>query len=132
MATLDREDLMPNFVISYKSLKVIPRSHPEELNNITLCDRLNQLEEKINNLQLTSDRTVAENLELRERIDDLSSGKKDYASAVKSSFPGGKTPETNQPKASNTIPVPQINIVPAGKTESDGTLLNRAESMQSL
>ena len=47
---LDKVKEMPTFAIDYLSLLTIPRSLPEELNDITLCDRLNQLEQKVTNL----------------------------------------------------------------------------------
>ena len=44
LKVLDRHEKMPMFVIDFLSLSVIPRSHPEELNDISLCDRLNRTE----------------------------------------------------------------------------------------
>ena len=41
---LDRKDKLPVTVINTFSLGMIPRSHPKERNNISLCDRLNRLE----------------------------------------------------------------------------------------
>ena len=38
---LDRADAIPLVAIDAFALGVIPRSHPEELNNISLVDRLN-------------------------------------------------------------------------------------------
>ena len=46
---------MPNIVIDYLSLSIIPRSHPEELNNVSLCDRLNRLEEQQHSVQRSLD-----------------------------------------------------------------------------
>ena len=40
----DKENKLPIDVTDCMSLSVIPRSHPEELNDISLCDRLNKLE----------------------------------------------------------------------------------------
>ena len=44
LVKLDKSKKLPCVVIDALSLGTIPRSHPEELNNISLCDRLNQLE----------------------------------------------------------------------------------------
>ena len=59
---------MPRFVIDYTSLAAIPRSHPEELNDITLWDRLNKLEKKLTSLQITVDSNMAENYVLWEKV----------------------------------------------------------------
>ena len=40
---LENKDCLPTVVINTLSLGIIPRSHPEELNNITLLDRLNKI-----------------------------------------------------------------------------------------
>ena len=44
---LDAGSKMPCVVIDAYSLGQIPRSHPEELNNISLLDRLNRLEQRM-------------------------------------------------------------------------------------
>lgn len=51
IAKLDKADVMPNVVISATDLGLIPRAHPEELNNISLCDRLVKIEHRINEMQ---------------------------------------------------------------------------------
>ena len=48
---LDKVDKLPCVVIDAGSLGIIPRSHPEELNNISLLDRLNILEARVTSLQ---------------------------------------------------------------------------------
>ena len=47
---LDAGSKMPCVVIDAYSLSQIPRSHPEELNNISLLDRLNSLKEAVSGL----------------------------------------------------------------------------------
>ena len=47
---LDAGSKMPCVVIDAYSLSQIPRSHPEELNNISLLDRLNRLEQRMSGL----------------------------------------------------------------------------------
>ena len=74
---LDRVEKMPLFVIDYISLSLIPRSHPEELNNISLCDRLNQMEERLKRVEEISDKNCAENLITKDTIDKLVKGNKD-------------------------------------------------------
>ena len=80
---------MPNVVISAHQLHLIPRSHPEELNNMSLLDRLNRMEKKMADLQLNTDRVIAENIAINERLNNQSS----YASVAQS-----KTPSTTTAK----------------------------------
>ena len=77
---LDKHDCLPNIVISALTLNTIPRSHPEELNNITLVDRLNRLESKMSCMQITLDSLIAENLTLKDKVYSSTS----YASKVSS------------------------------------------------
>ena len=71
--------LLPLIVVDYMSLGIIPRSHQEELNDISLCDRLNKLESRMNNMLKTVDSSVAMNLNLQQKMDTFAS----YSSAVK-------------------------------------------------
>ena len=69
---LDKRQKMPTVAICALQLHLIPRSHPEELNNVSLLDRLNQLEKKITNVQgfvqETTDRVFAENIAINDRL----------------------------------------------------------------
>ena len=76
---LDEADECPMLVLNAHSLHTIPRSHPEELNNISLFDRLNQLESRSQAMQEVLDRIVAENILLKEQVLNLSS----YSSRTK-------------------------------------------------
>ena len=76
---LDKENKLPFIVVDYMSLGIIPRSHPEELSDISLCDRLNKLESRMNNMLKTVDSSVAMNLDLQQKMDIFTS----YSSAVK-------------------------------------------------
>ena len=78
-AKLDQSDKCPLLVINALSLNDIPRSHPEELNNITLLDRLNRLEAKISTMQENMDSVFAENFEIKDRLQEIGS----FASRVK-------------------------------------------------
>jgi hypothetical protein len=66
MGKLDKAKSMPQFCVDFKNLFLIPRSQPEELNDISLCDRLNNIESVMSNVQSTLDRVIAENIALRE------------------------------------------------------------------
>ena len=70
---LDRMDKLPVVLIYSRDLAVIPRSHPEELNNMSLVDRLNRLEARLSGVQEVLDKTVAENVYLRDKFDDFTS-----------------------------------------------------------
>ena len=77
---LDRANNTPIIAICAENLRTIARSHPEELNAITLVDRLNQLEQRMTNMQTNMDCMMAHNMNLNDQVKDLSS----YASRVKS------------------------------------------------
>ena len=79
ISKLDKSDNMPTILINAQDLHLIPRSHPEELNNISLVDRLNRMEKRMTNLQEVMDRTVCENMALNEKVNNLTS----YSSIVK-------------------------------------------------
>ena len=80
---LDKLQKMPTVVIPAFQLHLIPRSHPEELNNMSLLDRLNRIEKKMADLQFNTDRVIAENISINERLTNQFS----YASAVQSRAP---------------------------------------------
>ena len=85
LSKLDREDNAPTIVIDAMNLNKIPRSHPEELNNISLVDRLNRLESKLSSVVETMDRYIGENILLRDEIEDLKmKGVKTYADITSS------------------------------------------------
>ena len=96
---LDKADKLPFIVIEAQNLHTIPRSQPEELNNISLADRLNKLESKFDNLQDVLDRTICENIMIKERLEKMPS----YSSVVKS--PPIVTHSINQ---SNPSVVPEV------------------------
>ena len=58
---------------------MIPRSHLEELNNISLVDCLNRLEARMSTMQSNMDNVIAQNFNINDHLKDFSS----YASCVK-------------------------------------------------
>ena len=66
-------DKLPVVLIDSRDFAVIPRSHPEELNNLSLVDRPNRLEARLSGVQEVLDKTVAENLYLRDKFEDFTS-----------------------------------------------------------
>ena len=102
LSKLDKAGCMPNIVINAMHLGHIPRSFPEELNNISLADRLNRFETKLTHLQEVLDRTVCENITIKERLDKSESAKPTYAAAV--TKPTIHVPDSNDGKVqSNSI-----------------------------
>ena len=69
MTILDKKDKMPRVLLDAHNLGLIPRSHPEELNNISLVDRLNQLEYKYQSMQTLVDSQISD--DLKERVMNL-------------------------------------------------------------
>lgn len=68
---LDAADKMPDIVLSATDLGKIPRSHPEELNDISLADRLNTIEEQMTSLRQIVDGNVSSNHSLKRQILEL-------------------------------------------------------------
>ena len=65
---------MPTVLIDTYELHIIHISHPEELNNISLVDRLNRMEKKMSSMQEIIDGTVAEKMSISEKVNNLSAG----------------------------------------------------------
>ena len=83
--TLDQKSKMPNISISAYDLHYIPRSHPEELNSISVVDRLNQMENRLEKMQIVLDSNMSENMELKDRVSSLETPS--YANVTKLSKP---------------------------------------------
>ena len=67
-AVLDRMEQVPLILLDSLSLGLIPRSHPEELCDISICDRLSRVEKKMLDMQEALDSCVAGNLELKDNL----------------------------------------------------------------
>ncbi len=111
---LDSADKLPHIAIKASDLALIPRSHPEELNNITLVDRLSKLEERMSNFQGVLDRTVAENTNLRNRLDTM----RPYAAAVSHGVPSIVVP-SQQSSLKDTSTVMKNISVPMDRRSRD-------------
>ena len=81
---LEGGDQMPDISISAYELHLIPRSHPEEIMNISVVDRLNRMERRIDGLQGSLDSTIAQNMELRDELSEIKLQSVSYANAAKS------------------------------------------------
>ena len=64
---------LPTFAVSACDMSNMPRSHPEEINNISMADRMNRLEETVEALKGLVDRTLTENSQIKEELKELKS-----------------------------------------------------------
>ena len=81
LTKLDTMEKSPTIVIDALSLHKIPRSHPEELNDISLVDRLNRFKSKLGKMQEIMDRYIAQNISLKEQVEAVST-RMSYASVT--------------------------------------------------
>ena len=84
ICALDKKAKMPTFAVSFMSFGQIPKSPPEQLNNISLVDRLNRLEDTQDEIKIILDRTVAENYAVKEELKFLQNNRSTYARVVSS------------------------------------------------
>ena len=68
---LDAAALTPIILVNAMDLGSIPRSHPEELNDISMADRLNRMETRLAALTQVVDHNVANNMDLKEQMSSL-------------------------------------------------------------
>ena len=112
-------------VIDTSSLGIIPRAHPEELNNISLCDRLNRLEARMQSMQVTMDNSIAKNLQLEEKIVGMNS----YASVLSRASFTHKQEQTSgnsdRSTVSENMPIPR----PSGSPITRPKLLRNLKSL---
>ena len=88
MNKLDKANTMPTFAIPSNLLYSIPKSQPEELNNISVIDRLAQLENKWTKCQELLDKSLCQNINLQDRVDKLEQTcRPSYSSVVSVSTP---------------------------------------------
>ena len=85
MARLDKAIHTPIFAVPSYLIYTVPRSHPEELNSISVIDRLKDLEDKYKQYQESVDHLVSVNFVLKERMMKLEKEKgPSYASVISS------------------------------------------------
>ncbi len=63
---LDNSERMPTIAVKAMELGKIPKSNAEELNNISLVDRLNKFEDTIDTLRNLLEKSVLENAAMRD------------------------------------------------------------------
>ena len=74
---------LPTFAVSACDMPSMPRSHPEEINNISMADRMNRLEETVEALRGLVDKTLTENSQIKEELKELKSAPPSYADKIK-------------------------------------------------
>ena len=75
---------VPRFVVDAPDLKLIPKAVPEEMMSISVCERLNSLETRYDQMQVNMDYIVAENLSIRQEIMQIKSeSPKSFAAVTK-------------------------------------------------
>ena len=105
MNKLDKASNMPTFAIPSYQLHSIPRARPEELNSISVIERLNQLEDKWFKCQELIDKSVCHNIAMEDRVDKLEiSCRPSYASITRGTEQGPQTPFPDAPIQSNAQP----------------------------
>lgn len=108
LSRLDKAETMPMFLIDAFSLRLIPRAHPEELNNITLIDRLNRYEYKLKTMQEAIDRIVCENLEIKDILKTVPPTYSEIASGSKPLPDVQKPYETAAVLTGEQKPIPSV------------------------
>ena len=68
---LDAAKKMPSVAILASDLARIPRSAPEEQNLISMCDRMNELEDKVASLTSSVEKNIDETYNLRDKVSGL-------------------------------------------------------------
>lgn len=82
LSKLDKAECLPNVLVDAYSLGKLPRWHPEEANEVSLADRMMRMESRMNSVFDSLDRTIAENLILKERVERMEKNNS-YADAVR-------------------------------------------------
>ena len=68
---LDKCNKTPHIALDALSLSEIPKFSPEELNSLSMVDRQNRFDTRLNNLQEALDFVIAENLILKETFEEI-------------------------------------------------------------
>ena len=68
LAKLDNSDLIPTFAVTAAELHKIPKFKSEEIISTSIVQSLVSLENKFSLIQITVDRFICENLEIRDRL----------------------------------------------------------------
>jgi hypothetical protein len=107
---LDAAGKTPDILVKATDLHLIPRSKPEELQSITLVDRVGQMEEKMRRMQESIDNSIAVNMSLNDRVSDIEKAKNSYAAIATRNAQAA--PDT-RPTTSAVIPA--VNPAALGK-----------------
>lgn len=109
LAKLDKAEKVPLFAIDAYSLGLIPRIYPEEINNISLAERMNSLEKRMSDMSEIIENTVCQNIHIREQIDAM---KKPPTFADVASLHVALPPCGARPTGSNTTRMVPSEAIP--------------------
>lgn len=115
MSKLDQAEKLPIIGIKASDLCRIPISHPEELNAILQVDRLNCLEACMSSIAELMDKYIAENMVLKDKIEEIQKHKASYTEIASHKAPteSSSTADhiaTSQASISKVPPI-QVNNV---------------------
>ncbi len=123
---------MPTIAMSALDLTLIPRSHPEELNQIAVVDRLNRMEKRLEKMVDTLDGVMCENVNLKEQMSLITQKQPTYATVASSPIqqssngihisrdsrdsrviPPQRFTELPPPRSDYIMPTPQLSQMPS-------------------
>ncbi|KAK6168803.1 hypothetical protein SNE40_019980 [Patella caerulea] len=91
---------MPEVTIRARDIGNIPRYYPEEVNTISIVERLNSLESKMSGMQQILDHTICDNVSIKERL----SKTKTYSECLK--VPAQQDRDRRKPDRKSTLSPP--------------------------
>lgn len=127
MNMLDKGTTMPTFAIPSYQIDTIPKAHPEELNSISVIERLNKLEEKWCKCHELLDKSVCHNILLEDRLNKLENTRPSYATITHVSKPQKYT--MPRPAAQ---PAAQPAVQPATQTAAQSAVQPAAQPTAQL
>ena len=116
---LDEDEKAPRILLDAKLLSLIPRSRAEEINSISLADRVHQLEAKFATMAEGFDKHVAETTVITDRVHELEKQRPSFAQVVtQPAIPRIQEPQNNPAAPShNLAPPPSF---PLGRGRASG------------
>lgn len=91
LSKLDQAGKVPTLAIDALSLGFIPRAKPEELNDISVIERLTKVEQLVKSLYETTDKLMCENMSIQDKLKSPTYA--DVASSMSDSIPLMQNPQ---------------------------------------
>ena len=117
---------MPDTTLNAMDLGCIPRSDPEDLNEISMADRLGRMEERLSALTEVVDRTVASNLTLKDQMNAIQQDS--HASCQKPNSPN----DNNRSYSGLVKSPPEINAHAQQTSQLGGNIMQPSTSASDL